>query len=167
MGYRFGILVGAAILTPLLAFGAILATQVPAVYYADFRWLERKLSEQPGVRVVRSHKHEDVLLEDCAFTLKVRACPPVRVDFYDGRDWRGLFERIDGVAVCPADGSARLIRAERLAELGLPVHDLPGLLAHLEGVLAASDRMAPNGAWPGPRTGRWVVLRCPLDNGLR
>lgn len=152
----------------LFVIGGIVAfigcSQIPSVYYAGFRSIERQLASQFDVTVVRSWKHEDVFLEDCGFTLQVRDCPLVRVDFRDGEDWQAQFRRIDEVAVCQGSDSVKLIRVERLAEMGVPVRNLPSLLAHLERVLAVADGMESDTAQSRPR-GRWVVLRYPLGGG--
>ena len=155
-------------LSPLFIFGGLaallLCLQLPVIYYAEFHSIQGKLASQPGVTITSSWKHEDLSLEDCGFTLQVRDCPPVQVDFYEGEDWEGQFRRIDGLAVREGFDSVKLIRVERLAEMGMPVRNLPDLLAHLEGVLAVADGMEPNASRPLPE-GRWVALRYPPGNG--
>jgi hypothetical protein len=160
----FGVLAVGVMLVLAVIVGPVLLSQVPAIYYGKFRAIERKLSNQHGVKVVKTWKHEDIDLEDCGFTLQVRSCPLVGIDFYDGRDWLGQFERIDGVAVCPVDGSLaiKLISTESLTEHGLSVHNIPELLSQLEGVLALADAIAANGTWPC-RDHRYAIIRFPKN----
>lgn len=138
----------------------------PFVYYADFRSIESKFARLPAVTVAGSWKHEDLTLEDFGFVLRVRDCPPVRVDFYEGREWHGLFRRIDGIVVCPGDAmwdgtEAKIIPVSRLSELGPAVRTLPDVIANLGDILELAERMPANGAWPGP-AGLWAVIRYPL-----
>ncbi len=131
---------------------------LPPVYYADYRYVGSRLAALPGVTVVGSWKHEDVTLEDCGFTVKVRECPPVDLDFHDGSDWRGQFKRIDGVFLSRGSREIVPLSVGRLGELGIPARNLPELLANLERLMAIAGRSGPHrGRWPGGR--RWVNLR--------
>jgi hypothetical protein len=165
-GYAAVGLLGAFLLVPalFLATVAFVAyTQIPPVYYADFRAIERRLRAHPGVRIVGSWKHEDVSLEDCGFTVQVRHCPPVDLHFaLDHEDWRRCFRRIKAIQVSVGRGSSHWIPVEPLAEAGGPrIRNLPDLLDHMEDVL---DHVRRRGGGMGrgapPPAGANVQLRC-------
>ncbi|RUL84978.1 hypothetical protein [Tautonia sociabilis] len=154
---------------PLLAFlclvGVLFVMSTPARSDAEYHALGRRLADLPGVTVVDSWAHEDLTLEDCGFTLQVRDCPPVRVDFFDGHDWSGQFRSIDGVVVRKRNRPDLRLPVDDLAARGLPIRNLADVLARLEDLLGAADLASSTGEGP-PQSGRWVVLTDPTGTGL-
>src|SRR5437868_7016313 len=139
----------------LLCATAAIALLIPWAYnwayYRDYRLVGDRLASLPGVRVIGSWKHEDVILEDFGYTIRVRRCPTVRLDFYDGHPGAELFEGIDELIVWSGDGSrpGKVVPGAALRAGGAESRNLPELLARLEAVLAVVDA-APDSGEPWP-----------------
>ena len=130
-------------------------------YYYHYRTIGDKLAALPGVTIVDSWKHEDLTLEDFGYTLKVRDCPSIRVDFYETREWQGLFRHIDGVILLSGNATtdAKILTTSQLKTGPSAIRNLPELLANLETVLPLLEN-APGAGTTGPTPdGNYVFMR--------
>jgi hypothetical protein len=137
-------------------------------YYHHFRVIGGKLRSLPGVTIVGSWKHEDITLEDFGYAVRVRNCPPVSVNFYEGNEWHGLFERIDGIVVRTGDYDRpyKVLSVPILKAKGLAVENLPNVIANLEAVLNVADAaqgVADN--WPTPSR-HYVIMDYPIGEWM-
>jgi hypothetical protein len=138
---RFGITILALVfLAVAVPFTALLGSQIPFIYYWDFNHTQAHLAALPDVVIKESWKHEDISLEDCFFTLQVRDCPRVRLDFLEGQNWRNLLKEASAVSVTWRDGIHseslhRSIDSAELRGLGCRKPGVAEIIANLESIL--------------------------------
>jgi hypothetical protein len=79
-------------------------------------------------------------LEDFGFQLKVRECPPIRIDYYGGRDLYGTSNPINGISFLRYNSSTELydtvhVSCDEYAQAGIRIQNVADVMANLEAVL--------------------------------
>jgi len=143
-------------------FAVLALYQSPFVYYRHFHRIKAKLEVLPDTKIVDSWRHEDITLEDFGFDLRIRQCPPIRLDFYEGGDWYRGFGAIDGIIFSkpynPAtnDYETTPISCDELARAGIGVRNLTDVVSHLEAVLVYL-KARPQRQADVPRAGSYYI----------
>jgi hypothetical protein len=168
---RRPLIVGIALLlgVVMLPFALLAVHQSPFFYNRHFNRIRALLEEMPDARVVDSWRHEDLTLEDFGFTLQVRQCPRIRLDFYEGGDWYRDFEAIDGILfskpynLLTKGYEVTALSCDELSRVGISVRNLTDVVSRLEAVLAyLKDR--PSNLAPTPRKAEnYVRIYYDLD----
>jgi hypothetical protein len=138
--YVAAVLLFLLLISPFLYFGY---TRLPIHYYRHFDRIQARLEKLPDTKITDKWLHEDITLEDFGFTLQVRQCEPIKLDFYEGeeKNWYRYFDSMDGITFHkpynPAtnDYETTHISREELARAGIHVNNLADIVAHLEAVL--------------------------------
>lgn len=154
-----------------LPLGLLALFSSPPVYYRHFNRVKARLEAMPDVKIVSSWKHEDITLEDFGFTLRVRECPPIRLDFYDGDDWFRRFKKVDGISFFKYPGikgqyQLTRISADELGKTGVKVQNLGDVFANLESVLACLKGRADQDDWNTPGKPDYLWIQYDLNNKL-
>jgi hypothetical protein len=143
-------------------FALLALYQSPFVYYRHFNRIKAKLEVLPDTKIVDSWQHQDITLEDFGFDLRVRQCPPIRLDFYEGGDWYRDFGAIDGIIFSkpynPAtnDYETTRISCDELAQAGIRVRNLTDVVSQLEAVLTYL-KARPQRQPDVPRAGAYYI----------
>lgn len=159
------------ILLLIVGVGVVLlpfACRSESFYYRHFNRIKARLEAMPDVKIVDSWRHEDITLEDFGFTLKIRECPPIRLDFYEGNNWYRPFKKVEGISFFRypgINGQYQLTRisADELGKAGVKVQNLAGVFANLESVLARLKDRADQDDWNTPAKPNYVWIQYDLD----
>jgi hypothetical protein len=154
------LLIGCFIVIAPFALAALL--RAPFIYDRDFNRIKARLERLPETTIIDSWRHEDMTLEDFGFDLKVRQCPPIRLDFYEGRDWYRTFGGIDGITFSkpynPAsnDYETICVSSNELVQAGIRVGNLVDIVCQLEAILVYL-KSRPRGQVDTPRRGAYYI----------
>lgn len=162
------------ILLVIVGLGVVLLPFVclsDSFYYRHFNRIKAQLEAIPDVKIVDSWKHEDITLEDFGFTLKVRECPPIRLNFYEVNNWDRPFKKIEGISFLKYPGikgqyQLTRISAEEFGKAGVKVQNLGDVFANFESVLACLRDRADQDDWNTPGEPNYVWIQYDLDSKL-
>jgi hypothetical protein len=72
---------------------------LPFGYYGQFNRVKSELKRVPGVRIVSTHLHKDLSLEDFGIVVQIKSGLRLRLQFSEDRESFELFKRADGLLV--------------------------------------------------------------------
>ncbi len=115
------------------------------IYIAEFNAIRSRLEQIPGVVIKDSWYNEDIILEDPWFRLRINNSLVANLHFWDGNEWLGLFEKIEGVHLLDQtryiNGKcySRNISVDALRENGIEVRTLQDCLQQLDKIVECAN----------------------------
>lgn len=137
-------------------------------YYAGYKEARKSIQAVPGVEIIDEWKHEDIILEDCGFTVRVNGSENVRVDFLDGEKWQNRFTHLDGVVMTSlysTNGKVwdmSYLDANTLRTIGVNLGSLGDVLQNIDPVLSLA-RSRPRTTNVKKVRGEWCYILYDLE----
>ena len=156
------VIIGIMIIAPVILVTILMWPS--AGYYAEFNAVREQLEAIPDVTIVNTWQHKDLTLEDCGVTLKVRECPLIQINFYEGGDWETAFQEIQGIRATRKTGDSESVvymSTHDFQNAGLHITNLVEMISHLEQVLdALSQTEQMSSTTSRIHSARSVFMRC-------